>query len=441
MTAKLEQLEGLKRQLAVTVLADDVKKAYQKKLNEFTRVASIKGFRAGKVPASVVEQKFGRGLLHEIAAELIDSTFQTQLAEQKIKLAGTPEVDFNHEALKKDQSFDYIAKFEVYPEIQLKDLAGAEIESLSGDVSDDDVSSMLIQMRTQHAEWQAVDRAAKLGDKVQIDFEGVIEGKPLEQGSATGHWLELGSHSMIPGFEEGLVGAKKGDVKTLTIAFPENYHVEELRAKPVVFTVTMQEVQEPKLPALDDAFAKKVGADTVDALKTKIKERMQSELTETAEALLKRAALEKLMAFNGIDIPNALIESEISHLQNMTRQQIRQYNREASDADIKNFPLSREPYIAEAKKRVTLGLLLAELIKVHAIQVDRDKVQERLKEMAANYGNIEQILPILLQNKQVVSDIEAFVLEEQAVKLLLEKAHVSNVKKSYDAIMAAGRAA
>lgn len=437
MTAKLEQLEGLKRQLAVTVLADDVKKAYQKKVNEFARVAKIKGFRPGKIPPSVVDQKYGRGLLHEIAGELIDTTFKAQINEKKIKIASTPEIDFNHEILKKDQAFDYIAKFEVFPDIQLKDLTDADIESISGEVTDDDVASMLIQMRTQHAEWQDVDRAAKLGDKIKIDFDGMIDAKPLEQGSAKGHWLKLGSHSMIPGFEDGLIGVNKGDVKTLNLAFPDNYHVEELRAKPVVFTVTIHDIQEPKLPALDDTFAKKMKVDDVDMLKAKIKENMQTELTETAHALTKRAVLDKLIALNTIEVPHALVEAEIGHMQNMTRQQIRQYNREASDADIKNFPLAREPYVEEAKKRVTLGLLLAELIRMHAVQVDRDKVQNRLKIMAAQYGNVEQILPILMQNKQMVADVEAFVLEEQAVTILLDKARVSNVKKSYDAIMAA----
>ena len=151
MTAKLEQLEGLQRQLAVTVLADDVKKAYQKKVMEFSRSAKIKGFRPGKIPVNVVEQKFGRGLLHEIAGELIDSTFQTQIQTQKIKIAGTPHIDFDHEALKRDESFNYTAKFEVYPEVQLKDLQDVDIESVSGTVTDEDVSSMLVQLRTQHA--------------------------------------------------------------------------------------------------------------------------------------------------------------------------------------------------------------------------------------------------------------------------------------------------
>lgn len=434
--AKLEQLAGLKRQMAITVLADDLDKTYQKKVADVARKAQIKGYRPGKVPVQVVEQKFGQGILHEAAAELIDSSLQNELREQKIRIAGMPEVDFEREKLQKGQPFHFVARFEVYPEITLKDLTDAEIESVTGEVNDDDINAMLIQLRTQHAEWIAVDRAAKLGDRVQIDFDGVMDGKPMDQGSAKGHQLELGSKSMIPGFEDGIIGMKKGESKTIHIAFPAEYHVENLRSKPVDFTITLHEIKEPKLPTLDDAFAKKIGVEAgLDALKSQVKEKMQTELSEVARANLKRAVLDKLIALNPIDAPEALLEAEIKHLQDMTRQQIRQYRRDLSDADIKKFPLAREPYVEDAKKRVVLGLLLAEVIKEANLQIDQKKVQSHLKRMAAQYGDVDQILPLIMQNKAMVSDVEAFVLEDQAIDVLLTKARVSESKKSYDAIM------
>lgn len=372
MTAKLEQLTGLQRKLAVAVDAADVKNAYQKKIAEVAVKAHIKGFRPGKVPSHVVEQKFGTGILQEIAADLIDSTFQAQMQAHKIKMAGMPKIDFDHTALKQNESFTYTATFDVYPEIELKDLTDAAIESTSGEVTDEDVNSMLIQLRTQHAEWVAVDRAAKLGDRVQIDFDGEMDGKPLEQGSAKAQWLELGSNSMIPGFEEGIIGAKKGEKKTINISFPTEYHVESLRGKPVTFQITVHEIQEPKLPALDDAFAKKVGVEAgLEELKKQVKEKMQAELTEKAHANLKANVLDKLMALNPIEVPASLIDAEIEHLQAMTRQQIRQYRRELSEAEVNKLPLAREPYEADAKKRVVLGLLLAEVIKAAEIKVDQ----------------------------------------------------------------------
>lgn len=437
MAAKLEQLEGLKRQLIITVNADDVKKLYGKKLNNFARTAKIQGFRPGKVPVSVVEQRYGNGLLFESAAEMIDSSFQSEVIGQEIKLAGNPQIDFNHETLKLGESFDFKATFEVYPEIQLKDLTDAEIESVSGEVSDDDVSSMLIRMRTQHSEWLTVARESKLGDRIKIDFDGMMDGAPLDRGSAKGSWLELGSNSMIPGFEDGLIGAKQGDTRTLNIAFPAEYHVETLRGKPVVFTVTVHEVQEPKLPALDDEFAKKMGvSEGAEALKKQIKEKMQAELHDMARSLTKRTVLDKLISLNALEAPAALVDAEVTHLQDMTRQQMQQYSGgRMSEAEIKKFPLAREPYLEDAKKRVVLGLLLAEVIKAHKIEVDQNKVLDQLKKMAAQYGDVEQILPLIQQNKRMVSDVEAFILEEQAIDVLLSKARVLEVKKSYDAIV------
>lgn len=436
MTAKLEQLAGLQRKLAVTVDAADIKTAYQKKIAEVASKAQIKGFRPGKIPAHVVEQKFGTGILQEVASDLIDATFRAQMQEHKVKMAGMPKVDFDHAALKQNESFTYTATFDVYPEIALKDLTDAAVESATGDVTDEDVNSMLIQMRTQHASFETVDRASKLGDRIQIDFDGTMDGKPLDQGSAKGQWLELGSKSMIPGFEDGLIGVKKGEESILNISFPKEYHVETLRGKPVTFKVMVHEIQEPKLPALDDAFAKTVGVEAgLDALKKQVKDKMQAELTEKAHTNLKTEVLDKLMTLNPIEVPESLIDAEIAHLQEMTRQQIRQYRREISEADVKKFPLAREPYVADAKKRVVLGLLLAEVIKTAEIKVDQKRVQERLKEMAARYGNVDDILPIILKNQNMVSDVEAFVLEEQAIQTLLSKARVSETKKSYDAIM------
>lgn len=441
MTAQLEKLDGLNRQLSITVSADEIEKAYQKKVQDFSRNAKLKGFRPGKVPATVVEQKFGHGLLQETAAQLIESSLQQTLQDQKIRMAGFPQIDFKHETLKRGDAFSYVAKFEVYPEVELKDLQDVEVESPSAEVVEDDVSAMLIQLRTQHSEWNIVDRAAKLGDRVKIDFDGVIDGKPMEHGSAKDHTLELGSKSMIPGFEDGIIGMKKGETKAIDITFPAEYHVEDLRSKPVTFTITLHDIEEPALPALDDAFATKLGVkDGVDALKKNVRERMENELKENTRVMLKQNVLDKLMAQNPIDVPAALIDSEISHLQEMTRQQMRQYLGKDAKIDVSKFPLSRDPYVENAKRRVVLGLLLAEAIKKHQIILDQAQVQVRLREMAAQYGNPDQIMPMLMQNKRMVSDVEAFVLEEQAIDALLKSARVLDVKKSYDAVMNAVRA-
>ena len=238
-----------------------------------------------------------------------------------------------------------------------------------------------------------------------------------------------------------MIGVKKDDKLTLFLTFPKDYHVDNLRDKPVQFAIVVHEVEEPKLPALDDAFAKKAGVEGgVDALKTKIKERMQQELNDAAKALLKKEVLEQLQTLNTIEVPPALIETEIQHLQRMTRQQFRQFNPSMKEADINKLPLTREPFEAEAKKRVLLGLLLAEVVRHNNIKADQNRVRERLENIAAQYGDVSQVLPILLKNKSMISEVEAFILEEQAVDILLSKARVSESKKSYDAIMNAEKA-
>lgn len=437
---KVELLAGLKRRVVITVPATGVQQSYQKKIDQFSKKANVKGFRKGKIPANVVEKKFGKGLLHEAASELIDTSFQNCLSELKLKPAGRPTIDFDINALKHDQDFNYTAEFEIFPEIELKELDGVAIESLSGDVTDEDINNMLVQLRTQHSEWHAVERTAKLGDRVEIDFDGEVDGKPLDRGSAKNHKLTLGSNSMITGFEDGVVGMKKGETKKISVTFPAEYHVEELKNKPAQFTIHLHAIEEPKLPTLDDAFAKKLGVDDLETLKKRVQEKMQLDMSEAAKAMLKQAALTELQNLNPIEAPVALIDAEIHHLQSMTRQQFRQYNPKMSDADLNKIPLTREPYEAEARKRVALGLLLAEVIRKHEIKVDRNRINQRLAAMASQYGDPQQILPIMLKNKGIVSEVEAFVLEEQAVDVLLGKARVSDVKKSYDAIMNAEKA-
>jgi len=432
----LSVLEGLKRKLVSTVSQEDFKHVYEKHLSEITRTATLKGFRTGKVPKDVLEQKFGRGLLQESAAELIRKDFEAQIQAKQVKLVGMPSIDFDAAALKKNTAFDYTATFEIYPDIQLKELIDIEFEKAEGIATDEDVDNMLIRIRTQYAEWQPVERPAKLGDRLTIDFDGMTDGKPLERGSAKGMLLELGSNNMIPGFEEGLIGAKKDEMKALSLSFPKDYHVENLRGKPVEFTVIVHKIEEPKLPALDDAFAEKMGIEKgIVELKQKMKERMQTEMNEMANQTLKNNAFDKLTSLNAIDVPSVLIEAEIYNLQNTMRQRMRMFNPKMTESQLNEMPLSRDLFAEDAKKRVVLGLLLAEIIKANGIKLNQDRVQKQFAKMAANEPNPEAAISAYHKNDRLRSDVEAFVLEEQALELLLAKAIITKVKKNYDAII------
>ena len=436
MSGTLAQLEGLKRQISIQVSGEELNAAYAKHLAEISKTANIKGFRPGKVPVSVLEQKFAKSLLQEAAVELIQKSFDAEVKKQTLKLAGLPSIDFDPTALKKGEGFEYKAAFETYPEVALKDLSGVVIERADGEINDSDVENMLIKMRTQHAEWHAVDRAAKLGDRLTIDFDGMMDGKPLDRGSAKDAKLELGSNSMIPGFEDGLIGAKKGETRVVNISFPAEYHVENLRGKPVEFTITVHNIEEPKLPALDDAFAKKMGVDEgIDELKKKIKDRMEAEIKEAAHQALKTAVFDKLMGLNIIEAPSALVDAEIQNLQHMMRQRMRSFNPNMTEAQMNAMPMAREMFVDEAKKRVILGLLLAEVIKANTITVDQERVKKQIEKMAANHPNSAEVISMYNKNDRLRSEIEAYILEEQAVEALLTKATVSTVKKNYDALI------
>lgn len=431
MRSEIEKLEGLQCRLKITVPTEEVEQAYQKRLKEVAKDADIKGFRPGKVPLHIIEKKFGKNIHQEVAGALMQDSFEQAVQEHNLQIAGSPEV--NAQELDRDKPIEYEAVFETYPEIEFKDLEGETIQKSVAEISDDDVDDMIEKLRKQHSEWEDVDRAAENGDRVVIDFEGFIDDKPFEGGQAKEFKLELGSKQMIPGFEEGLIGVKAGETVNLNVTFPEKYPVEDLAGKPAEFKVTVHKVQAGKLPPVDDELAKKVGIeDGLEKLREEIRKNMESELNHLIHSKLKSDVLDRLLNKNTVLLPKALIESEIQHLQQMTRQQmaIQQGAREIPEVD-----LPREPFVEEAHKRVSLGLLLSEAIKKYDVKLDQDKVREKVNEIAASYQKPEEVVSWYYKNKKLLSEIEAALLEDQVVDKLLEDVNLEENKLSYNELM------
>jgi len=429
MPSNVEKLSTLECQLNVTVPAEEVSQAYKKRLDKIASTAKIDGFRPGKVPTHVIEQRFGKGVAAEVANDLLQESFETAIEEHKLRVAGMPNIDAPE--LDKSKEFAYSAKFEVYPEIELKQLDGQNVEQIDAQITDADLDKMIDNIRRQHATWEDVERESKDGDRLVFDFEGFMDDKPFDGGSAKDFELELGSKQMIPGFEEGLVGAKAGQELDLTVTFPEDYAVKDLAGKPAVFKIKVHKVQAAALPELDDAFAEKVGVKEkgVEGLKEEVRKNMQAELKRILTNKNKEFVLDKLVEVNEVEVPNSLIDIEVEHLQKMTLQQM------AAQQGMKELPkidMPKEPYIDQAKKRVILGLLLAEAIKLHDIKADADLVRSRVEEIAAAYSQSEEIVNWYYQNKQLMSEIEAAVLEEQVVAKLVEQAKVDQKSESYD---------
>jgi trigger factor len=433
MTASIETLRGLERCINIHIPAAEVEKAYQLRLQKIAKEAKIPGFRPGKVPSHILETRFGKGIFEETASELMQTQFQHAVEEHHLQVAGMPQVEVK-KALKKGESLEFAVHFQVYPEVKLNSLAGDSVERTKVNISEADIDKMLTNVAQQHAEWHGVERAAKIGDRAVIDFEGTIDGKPFERGEAKDFTLELGSKRMIAGFEDGVVGAKANDVRDINITFPDDYPSEDVAGKAAVFKVTVHKVSEPKLPALDDAFAEKIGiTGGIAGLREEVRKSMATECDNIIKNQVKMRVLDKLVAKNPIDVPDALIEVEINHLQQMTRNRVAMQTRNEQEAQKMQLP--RDPYVEQAKKRVILGLLLGEYIKQHKIEVDQDLVRKRVEEMAASYPQPQEVISWYYNNKKMLAEIEAVVLEDQAVNKLLTELTVEDKPVSYEEVV------
>lgn len=429
MAASLEKLDGLQRRLTVTIPAEQIEEAYAERLKKITKTAKISGFRPGKVPVNVLEKRYSKDILHEVANELMQSNLRDAVQENKLEIAGLPKIE--PPKIEKNKPLTFVVSFETYPNIDLKDLKGTSVERCVAKVTDKDVDGMLEQLRKQHAEWHEVNRAAQEGDRVVVDFEGSIDDKPFERGNAKDFQLELGSKRMIAGFEEGIVGAKADEERDVTVSFPKDYPAEELAGKKALFKIKVHKIMAAKLPPLDDALAKKTGFEKgIQALSAEARKSMEQEIERVLASQLKVRILDKLIEMNPIDVPQALVETEIDHLQKMTREQMASQGQ--SPEEVKKLELPREPYVEQAKKRVQLGLLLGEVIKQHEIKVNPDQVRAKVEEIATAYQKPEEVVSWYYNNKRMLSEIESVVLEDQAVAKLQEQLEVEDKQLSYE---------
>ncbi|AAO90277.1 trigger factor [Coxiella burnetii] len=428
--SSIEKLGGLKQRLTITVPAEEVDKAYKSRLLKVARTAKIPKFRPGKASPAVVEKLYGKAILQEVGSELIQSSLREAVEEHQLRVAGAP--DIKMDKILRGEPFKYVVNFEVYPEITLESLAGETIERTQVEITEEDLDKMLEALRKQYAEWKEMDRPAKADDRVIIDFEGTLDGKPFERGSAKDFQLELGSKRMIAGFEEGIEGMKPGESKALDITFPADYPSEDLAGKAAVFNITLQKVMAPELPVLDEQFAERLGIKEggLEALRQKVRTNMEKEVHHHMENKLKMAVLDKLIERNPIEVPESLIEAEIDHLQQMTRQQVAMQTHKPDEA--KKMELPRDPYREQATKRVKLGLLLAEVVKQHKIKADPEQLRARVEEVAASYQDPEKVISWYYTNKQMLSEIESVVLEDQAVAQLMSELEVKDQAIPYE---------
>ena len=435
MQVSVENTSALERRMTVQVPEDKVKGEVDKRLDELTKQARIAGFRPGKVPRKVVAQRFGRQVRDEVIGEMIQSSFFEALEQEDLSPAAAPRIepgDFSA-----GNGFEFTAIFDVMPAIEPPSPDTLSITRPSASVTDDDLDGMIETLRKQRRNWEAVERPAENGDQVVIDFTGTVDGEELEQGKGTEAPIEIGANRMIPGFEEGLVGAAAGDERTLELSFPEEYHAEELSGKPVTFTIKVHRVEQEVLPELDDEFVKGFGVveGGVEALRTEVRNNMERELADGLRNTTKQRVMDALLEQGeNFDVPAQMVENEAQSSMERRRAELAQYGMDPS-----NLPLEASMFEDEAKKRVSLGLLLGEIIKRNQLEVDTDKVRERVETLASTYQDPDEVIGYYYANRDRLSEIESAVLEDQVVDLILEQANVSEETTSFDALLKRGQ--
>lgn len=431
MQVSVETTSGLERQMTVTVPAEKIDQDVNKQVQQQARTRRMDGFRPGKVPAKVIKRMFGDSIRYDVLNRVVQESFFQAVQQEKLKPAGTPNIDLKND--KEGEDLQFVATFEVYPEVELADYSSAEITRETAEIKDEDVDQMIDTLRKQQSEWSEVKRGAKEGDRLNLDFEGFIDGEAFEGGKAENYDLVLGSNSMIPGFEDALIGLRSAKApKEITVTFPEDYQAENLAGKEATFKITIHSVNEPQLPELNEEFFSKFGLGEGDeaSFRTEVRKNMERELTNTLKMKVKDQVFGELIKLNQIDVPAAMIDDEIDQLR---RQAVQQFGGASANIDPNTLP--KEMFEEQAKRRVTIGLLVQGFIESNKIEVDEERVQSTIKEMADTYQEPSQVIEWYNNNQQAMNQVRNMVLEDQVVDQLLASAKVTDVEVSYEDAM------
>jgi trigger factor len=397
------------------------------RLRQMGKTAKLKGFRPGKVPPKVVRKRYGGQVRQEVLGEIIRTSFSQAVTEKQMNPAGGPAIE--PLAAPDDSHFAYRATFEVYPEIELGDLGELEFETPEVAVADDDVEKMIERLRKQRGTWETVERASADGDRVVVDFLGKVGKEPFEGGEGKDIKIVLGSGQVIPDFEAALVGVSAGEEKTAKVKFPKDYGVETLAGKKATFDITVHGVEELTLPEVDDEFMAAFGVTEggVEAFQEDVRSNMQRELDQRLRATSKSNVLEALHKAHNFELPTALVQQEAQALQADTMRQMGQDDPTKAPA-LDNF-------MPMAEQRVRLSLLVQELIVREQIELDRDRVEERIQELASPYESPEEAAQLYRSNRDLMTQIESAVLEDQVVDVLIEKGKAKPKSLGFDEFM------
>jgi trigger factor len=427
MQVSVESISKLERRMQVQVPAERVSKEIASRLQNLSRTARLNGFRPGKAPIKVIRQQFGTQVHREVIGELLQSSFAEAVTEKQLSPAGSPRIE--PQSMDEGQDLTYVATFEVFPEVALQPFDSLELERVTAEVSESDIDAMVERLRKQQMKYSPVARAAAIGDKVTIDFVGTIDGTEFAGGKGEGVAIVLGEGRMLPELEQGLVGAAAGDHRDISVNFPADYRATELAGKLAIFSAQVKTVEEPALPELDEEFCKSFGVTEggIPKLREDVAANMRRELEQNLRNRNKTAVLEKLYQANPLDVPNALLESQIRDMQIEAM-------RRAGAKDVSQAP-PREPLIEPARRRVALGLLMNDVIRRENLVVDPKRANARLDEMVGAYGDAAALKRAYQQNADAMRQVESLALEDQVVDWILEHAKVRDKVSTFKELM------
>ena len=425
MQVSVETTTGLERRVTVGVPAEKIDTAVAEKLQETARKVRIDGFRPGKVPLREVRRRFGKSIREEVIGEAVSNSFYDAVTKESLNPAGYPRIERTKDVPGED--LEFVATFEVYPDVVVQGLDKISVERPVADIAESDIDDMIQRLREQKATFSDVDRAAQDGDQVTIDFAGTKDGVAFDGGTAENQKLVLGSGQMIPGFEDGIVGMAIGEEKIIDVTFPEEYHSEELKGQAVQFKIHLHGVEEKSLPELDEEFIKTFSQKdpSLEAFRAEIRQNMERELKNSIKNKVKKAVMDGVLEQNDVDVPKALVDQEI----NRQRQQMVQQFGGGAQFDHNSLPA--EMFEEQATRAVKLALVLGEVIRERDIKSDATRVRSAIEELAQPYENPEQVVSWYYENQQMLQQVEAMVLEDQVVDVILEQATVEDKAVSY----------
>jgi len=428
MQVSVENTSELSRKMTITVPEDVVQGKVEKRLKSLAREVKVDGFRAGKVPQKVVKKMYGARVREEITSDLIQENYFKALQESDLKPAGYPKID----PVQSEQGFEFTAVFEVYPEFTLDGVDNIEVSKSVSHVEDADIDAMILKLREQRKTWADSEEASKDSDQVTISFSGECDGKNFTDGIVENFSVEIGSNRMIPGFEEQLAGLKVGDKKTLEVSFPEEYNNADLSGKAASFAVEVFKVEAVKLPEVDAEFIKAYGMESgeQDDFRTDIKKNMERELAQAVKGKLKNSVMDALYSNVEFTLPVTMVDQEVESLMKPYVE-----NAKKNNADVNDIKPANANFEEQAKRRVALGLILAEIIHKNEIKADAEAVRAVIDGMAESYEKPEDVIEWYYGDEKRLSEIEQLVLEDATVEWVLTKAKVTEETVGFSDIM------